>query len=117
MIAQYTAAALVSENKQLATPAVVDSIPVSANQEDHVSMGMNSANKLIQIINNLRYILAIELLCVSQAIDLAKIHEDISSKNKEIFTKIRNTISPLDEDRELSPDIEKSVSLIKNRSF
>ncbi len=117
MIAQYTAAALVSENKQLATPAAVDNIPVSANQEDHVSMGMNSANKLRQIINNLQNIFAIELLCVAQAIDMAEIHEDISPKNKEIFTKIRESISFLDKDRELSPDIEKCTALIQNHSF
>ena len=117
MIAQYTAAALVSENKQLATPAVVDSIPVSANQEDHVSMGMNSANKLRQIIDNLHNILAIELLCVTQAINLAEIQEIISPKNQEIFTKIRNMIPFLDKDRELSPDIEKCASLIKDHLF
>ncbi len=70
MIAQYTAAALVSENKVLAHPASVDSIPTSANQEDHVSMGTISARKAQTILHNLRRVLAIELLCAAQGLDL-----------------------------------------------
>ena len=70
MIAQYTAAALVSENKVLAHPASVDSIPTSANQEDHVSMGTISARKARTIMQNLRRVLAIELLCAAQGLDL-----------------------------------------------
>lgn len=117
MITQYTAAALASENKQLATPASVDNIPVSANQEDHVSMGMNSANKLLRIVSNLQNILAIELLCAAQAIDLGKIQNDISPACKEIHDIIRSHIDYLDKDREISPDIVKCVSLIKEQSF
>jgi len=70
MIAQYTAAALVSENKVLAHPASVDSIPTSANQEDHVSMGTIGARKARAILKNVRNVLAIELLCAAQGLDL-----------------------------------------------
>jgi histidine ammonia-lyase len=70
MIAQYTAAALVSENKVLAHPASVDSIPTSANQEDHVSMGTIGARKARAILQNARRVLAIELLCAAQGLDL-----------------------------------------------
>jgi histidine ammonia-lyase len=70
MIAQVTAAALVSENKVLTHPASVDSIPTSANKEDHVSMGMHAARKAADIIDNLEHVLAIELLCAVQALDL-----------------------------------------------
>ena len=72
MIAQYAAASLVSQNKQLCTPASVDSIVSSNGQEDHVSMGANSATKLYKIIQNLENILAIEWLCGAQAIDLKR---------------------------------------------
>jgi histidine ammonia-lyase len=70
MIAQVTAAALVSENKVLAHPASVDSIPTSANKEDHVSMGMYAARKTADILNHVEYVLAIELLCAVQALEL-----------------------------------------------
>lgn len=72
MILQYTAAALVSENKVLAHPASVDSIPTSANQEDHVSMGNASARKVREVIGHVAYVLAIETICAAQAIDLAE---------------------------------------------
>ena len=68
MITQYTAASIVSQNKQLCTPSSVDSIVSSNGQEDHVSMGANSATKLFRVVNNLEKILAIELLNASQAI-------------------------------------------------
>src|SRR4029078_9771174 len=70
MLAQVTAAALVSENKILAHPASVDSIPSSAGREDHVSMGVHAAHKLREIVDNTWFVLAIELLCASQSIDL-----------------------------------------------
>jgi histidine ammonia-lyase len=117
MIAQYTAAALTSENKLLAVPASVDTISVSADQEDHVSMGMNAANKLSRLITNLTQVLAIELLCVIQAIDLANIRHKLSPFNQEIYDKIRKQIGLLEEDRELSPDIEKAVSLIVSKTL
>ena len=113
MIAQYTAVALTSEKRQLSTPASIDTIPVSANQEDHVSMGMNAANKLIKIIDNLQYILGIELLCAGQAIDLADIKDKLSPQCKEVYRAIRSHVSYMDQDRELAPDIELCASLIK----
>jgi len=70
MVAQYTAASLVSENKVLSHPASVDSIPTSAGQEDHVSMGTTSARKLLRVVDNLEKVLAIEVMCAAQAIDL-----------------------------------------------
>jgi histidine ammonia-lyase len=79
MIAQYTAAAIVSENKVLAHPASVDSIPTSANQEDHVSMGTIGARNARSILLNLRRVLAIELLCASQGLDLRTAHMDAVS--------------------------------------
>ena len=69
MIAQYTAASLVSENKVLSHPACVDSIPTSANKEDHVPMGSISARKCRDIVKNTEYVVAIELLCAAQALD------------------------------------------------
>jgi len=70
MIAQVTAAALVSENKALATPHSVDSISTSGNQEDYVSMGMSGARRLQRMLHNLQHLLSIELLCACQGIDL-----------------------------------------------
>ena len=70
MMVQYTAAALVSDNKTLAHPDSVDSIPSCANQEDHVSMGANAARHALEILDNVRHVLAIELLAAAQAIDL-----------------------------------------------
>ena len=72
MIPQYTAAGIVSENKQLCTPASVDSISSSNNQEDHVSMGANAATKCLRVINNVEKVLAIELLSAAQALDFRR---------------------------------------------
>lgn len=117
MIAQYTAASLVSENKGLAFPASVDSIPVSANQEDHVSMGTIAAGQTRRIVKNVEYILAIELLCVCQAVDLAKIEGQLSPICFKIYSNIREKVSELVKDRELTPDIESCVQLIQNREL
>ncbi len=117
MIAQYTAASLVSENKQLAFPSSVDSIPVSANQEDHVSMGTIAATHTRKIVEHVNFILAIELLCVSQAIDLAEIQDQLAPTTLEVYQKIRKVIPKLSEDRELSPDINACAELIRIRRF
>jgi histidine ammonia-lyase len=117
MIAQYTAASLVSENKHLASPASVDSIPVSANQEDHVSMGSIAASQTRQIIEHLEIILSIELLCACQAIDLAGIEKDLSPSSHKVFKILREVIPVLESDRELSSDIKKCSALIKSRAF
>src|SRR5207237_3324563 len=85
MIPQYTAASLVSQNKQLATPASVDSIVSSNGQEDHVSMGANSATKCFQVVNNLERILAIELLTSAQALEFRRPLNTSSHLEKIIF--------------------------------
>ncbi len=111
MLAQVTAAALTSENKVLAHPASVDSIPTSGNQEDHVSMGMGSALKLKQVLDNLEYILAIELLCAAQGIDF---HRPLQPGigNRRAMKLIRRLVPPLEDDRMLAPDIEKVRNLV-----
>ena len=83
MIAQYTAASLVSENKVLAHPSCVDSIPTSGNQEDHVSMGTTSARQVRQITHNAAKVIAIECICASQAIYLENCEEYLATKTKE----------------------------------
>nr|WP_169312849.1 histidine ammonia-lyase [Thermaerobacter marianensis] len=104
MLAQYTAAALVAENKTLAAPASVDSIPSSANQEDHVSMGMTAALKLWRVVEHTRYVLAIELLCAAQALDLVG-PEGLSPATAVAYRAVRAAVPPLAGDRELAPDI------------
>lgn len=116
MIAQYTAASLVSENKILASPASVDSIPSSANQEDHVSMGSIAARKAGEIIENVRRVLAIELMCAAQAIDLQQAGT-LGVGTGEAYRIIRGIIPTLESDRVLYHDINKVVELIKNDEF
>ena len=112
MIAQYTAASLVSENKILAHPASVDSIPTSANQEDHVSMGTIAARKAQEILKNVRYVIAIELLCASQGLEFIKpLKAGIGAQTAYEF--IRKKVPRLEEDRVLHYDIEKIASLIE----
>jgi histidine ammonia-lyase len=113
MIAQYTAAALVSENKVLAHPACVDSIPTSANKEDHVSMGAISARKCRSIISNAEAVIAIELLCGCQAVDL--LTKGRPGRGTEAAYKTcRHTIPVLDRDRELHRDIEAMTALVRS---
>lgn len=104
MVTQYTAASLVSENKVLAHPASVDSIPTSANQEDHVSMGTISARKAQAILSNVEYVLAIELLCAIQALDFMR---DLKAGEgiEIIYKLVREKVSFLDKDRVLHKDI------------
>ena len=113
MIPQYTAASIVSQNKQLATPASVDSIVSSNGQEDHVSMGANAATKCLQIVDNLERILAIELMNASQALSYRKPLQ--SSKFIESFIKTYRTIVPLvEEDRILAIDIENTITFLES---
>lgn len=116
MIAQYTAASLVSENKVLSHPASVDSIPSSANQEDHVSMGSISARKCLEIKNNLSRILSIELLCASQAIDL-KEKLKLGNGTSVIYKMIRNIVKFMDNDRLFYKDINNIETLINSEEF
>jgi len=113
MIAQYTAASLVSENKIYASPASVDSIPSSANQEDHVSMGSISARKLNGIVENVRNVLAIELMCAAQAIDLSDTADGLAPQTRRVYEAIRKRVPILDKDRTLYPDINRIAGLIR----
>ncbi len=113
MIAQYTAASLVSENKGLAHPASVDSIPSSANQEDHVSMGTIAARKAHTILVNSEKVLAIELLCACQALDFRSPRRS-GSAAKAAHDLVRGSVPYSNSDRELSKDIEKVVEIIKS---
>jgi histidine ammonia-lyase len=97
MIAQYTAAAIVSQNKQYCTPASVDSIVSSNGQEDHVSMGANAATKLRKVIKNVQRVLAIELLTAAQAIDLRRPHLSSPALEK-VWTELRKVASFMPDD-------------------
>jgi histidine ammonia-lyase len=112
MIAQYTAAALVSENKVLAHPASVDSIPTSANKEDHVSMGTIAARKAREILQNAEAVIAIELLCGAQGLDLFT-NLKPGEGTLAAYQAIRNAIPHLETDRELAPDIAAMRDLIR----
>jgi histidine ammonia-lyase len=116
MIAQVTAAALASENKSLAHPASVDSLPTSANQEDHVSMATFAARRLTDMNENTRYILAIELLAAAQGIDLRRplrSNEFIENAHR----TIRNTVPKWKQDRYFQPDLEAVAKLIGESAF
>jgi histidine ammonia-lyase len=113
MITQYTAASIASENKQLCTPASVDSIVSSNGQEDHVSMGANAATKCLRICDNIERILAIELLTAAQALDLLK-PEKSSPKIEELVNDYRKVVSFNEADRILSNDIKASVEFMRN---
>ncbi|MDX2448314.1 MAG: histidine ammonia-lyase [Desulfobacterales bacterium] len=114
MVAQYAAAALVSDNKTLAHPDSVDSITTSADQEDHVSMGANGARHLWEILENVTHVIAIEFLCAAQAVDL---REDgpmrLGQGTKIAHGFVRKNVVFYDKDREMSPDIARLAQLIK----
>jgi len=112
MITQYTAAGIVSENKQLCTPASVDSIPSSNNQEDHVSMGANAATKCKRVVDNLEKILAIELLNAVQALEFRRPLKT-SPMLEEMVTAFRKEVSFNEADRILHEDMMKAVNFIK----
>ncbi len=115
MIPQYTAASIVSQNKQLCTPASVDSITSSKGQEDHVSMGANGATKCYQVINNLERILAIELLTAFQALDFRKQKTQLCSSDiiEAVLTAFRKKITFNDGDRLLRKDMQQSLQFIQ----
>ncbi|HHW99596.1 MAG TPA: aromatic amino acid lyase, partial [Firmicutes bacterium] len=112
MIAQYTAASLVSENKVLSHPASVDSIPSSANQEDHVSMGTIGARKLRQVVKNVRNVLAIEYLAACQALDLQDA-AGLSPLTAPAYHLLRQTVPMLEDDRIMYPDMREAARLIE----
>ncbi len=111
MIAQYTAASLVSENKVLCHPASVDSIPTSANQEDHNSMGSIASRKCYTVLRNVRAVLAIELLCAAQAIDF---HRPLKcgAGTEPAYQLIRSLVPHLGEDRIIHNDIQTIIELL-----
>ena len=115
MIPQYTAASIVSQNKQLCTPASIDSIVSSNGQEDHVSMGANAATKLFKVIENTERILAIELFNASQALFFRK--QKSSDFIENILEIYRKDVSIVKKDRLLYIDIDKSVSFLQNLSI
>ncbi|MHA4989843.1 histidine ammonia-lyase [Cetobacterium somerae] len=116
MIVQYSAASLVSENKVLAHPASVDSIPSSANQEDHVSMGTIAARKANEILGNVRKVIAMEILAACQGIDLRDVKR-LGKGTNEAHTLVREIVEYYDKDRVMYIDIEKVEELIKTNKI
>jgi histidine ammonia-lyase len=113
MIAQYTQAGLVSENKRLASPASVDSIPSSAMQEDHVSMGWSAARKLRKVVDNLSRILAIELVTSARAIELRKgLTPAVATAS--VIAELRKSVAGPGPDRFLSPELEAADRVVKS---
>ena len=111
MIPQYTAASIVSQSKQLCTPASADSIVSSNGQEDHVSMGANAATKCLKVVNNLRRVLGIELLNASQALEFRRPLKS-SRMIEEYISEYRKVVPFVDDDRFLHDDIQKSIDFI-----
>lgn len=116
MIVQYSAASLVSENKVLAHPSSVDSIPSSANQEDHVSMGNHGARKAGEIIANAKKVVSMELLTALQAIDFSN-PKDMSPKTKKIYEYIRKDIHFVEEDTMMYKMIHRIEAMIDEEAF
>jgi len=116
MILQYTAAALVSENKGLCFPASADSITTSLGQEDHVSMGSIAGRKTLRIVENLEKILAIELLCAAQAMDFQR---PLSSTPivEAMHERVRALIPHAEEDRVFAEDIERAAGLLRRKEL
>ena len=112
MIPQVTAAALVSENKQKAFPASVDSIPTSANQEDHVSMAAHGACRLLPMVDNTSAVIAIELLAAAQACDF---HAPMKSSPplEAVRAALRQRVGKLEDDRYMHPDMEAATALVR----
>lgn len=117
MIVQYSAAALVSENKVLAHPASVDSIPSSAGQEDHVSMGTIAARKAAEILGNVRRVLAMELMCACQAVDLIEGSKKLGKGTAAAYRIIRAVCPMLEDDRPLYEDINRCEEVLMDGSL
>ncbi len=113
MLPQVTAAALVSENKQRAAPASVDSIPTSANQEDHVSMAAHGARRLLPMVENVAGVIGIELLCAAQGCDF---HAPLQSSPplEAVRRLLRAQVAHLDDDRHLHPDMARAIGLVRS---
>ena len=115
MIAHVTAAALASENKSLAHPASVDSLPTSANQEDHVSMATFAARRLRAMVDNVAHIIGIELLAAAQGIEFLRPLTS-SQALEEVHALLRRSCPPMPQDRYLAPDIEHATRLVADGS-
>lgn len=113
MIVQYAAASIVSQNKQLAAPASVDSIESSNGQEDHVSMGANAATKLWKITENLKKVIGLELLNAAQALEFRRPLKSSETIEK-LFTAYRADVPFIEEDEYMHPQMEKSINFIEN---
>jgi histidine ammonia-lyase len=113
MIAQYTQAALVSENKRLSVPASVDSIPSSAMQEDHVSMGWHAGRKLRQVADNLRRVLAVELVTAARALEMRAPLKP-AKVTGEMLAKLREVVPGVGPDRFLAPELEAAETLLRS---
>ena len=111
MIVQVTAAALASENKSLAHPASVDSLPTSANQEDHVSMATFAARRLRDMVENANGIVACELMGAAQGIDFHR-PQTTSVRLQRLYDAVRERVAFYDADRYLAPDIEATIALL-----
>ena len=113
MIAQYTAAALVAENRVLAHPASVESIPTSGSQEDHVSMGWGAGRKLSQILDNTARVLAIELMCAAQGLEYRRpsLPGPLAGR---LWQGIRELVPPLTADRSFGAEIEELAGFIES---
>jgi histidine ammonia-lyase len=111
MIAEVTTAALMSENKHLANPCVTDSTPTSANQEDHVSMAAHGARRLMQMAENLNYILGVELLCAARGVEF-RAPLQTSPVLQQVLTRLRQDVTRLVEDRYMAPDLEAAKALV-----
>jgi len=113
MIPQVTAAALVSENKQRATPASIDSIPTSANQEDHVSMAAHGSRRLLDMTANASAVIGIELLAAAQGCEF---HAPLASSAalENVRRRLRQDVPALAEDRHFHPDLEAAIALVRS---
>ena len=116
MLVQYTAASLVSESKSLAHPASVDSIPSSAGQEDHVSMGMTAARHARAIVTNAEMVLALEMLGAAQALDL-RAPLAPGPATAAAHAAVRERVAFLERDREFAPDIEAALDLVRTEAL
>lgn len=114
MVVQYVAASLVSENKVLAHPSSVDSIPTSGNQEDHVSMGTTAARQARQIVHNSARVIAIELIAASQAIYLEKAEQELAPATRKFLQKVREICPPLESDKAISDETEALAIYLLN---
>ena len=115
MIPQYTDASIVSQCKQLATPASVDSIESSQGQEDHVSMGANAATKALRVFNNVEKVLAIELMNAAQALEFRRPYKT-SPLLEKVFSSFRENVSFISEDALLHDYMYKSINFIKENN-